>query len=114
MPSGEFAARSLHTTTRRLSPFPGKVSKYSVWEYPIEERYTDMYDRMMKWGLAKDTEAALAQIKKGWAAFLETPFIKYLKGQDCSLYNVGEVLSSRPYGIVLKNKSPLTRQMNLM
>lgn len=98
-------------------PLTGQVSKYSVWEYPIEERYTDMYDRMVKWGLAADTEAALKKIKqkdKPWAAFLETPFIKYLKGQDCSLYNVGEVLSSRPYGIVLKNKSPLTRQMNLM
>ena len=75
-----------------------------------------MYNRMKNWTFVADNDEALKRIKSDtdpFAIFMETPFIKYLQNRDCDLINTGEILGSRPYGIVLQNKSPLTSAVNL-
>uniref|UniRef100_A0A1I8H7G5 PBPe domain-containing protein n=1 Tax=Macrostomum lignano TaxID=282301 RepID=A0A1I8H7G5_9PLAT len=94
--------------------FPAGGSLYTVWEYPIEEQYTDMFRRMSGWGFFNTTEEALSHVSTGqWAMFMETPLIKYYMGKDCDLTSTGEILSSRPYGIALQKNSPLTSLFNM-
>uniref|UniRef100_A0A1I8I3K3 PBPe domain-containing protein n=1 Tax=Macrostomum lignano TaxID=282301 RepID=A0A1I8I3K3_9PLAT len=86
----------------------------AVWEYPIEERFTRMLGRMKEWGLANSTQEAVSLARTGsWAVFMDTPLARYYASRDCRLRTVGEVLSSRPYGIVLQKGSLLTKKFDM-
>nr|BAC06342.1 DjGluR1 [Dugesia japonica] len=93
---------------------PKEAALMSTWKYPIEERYTNMYNKMSSWGFTPNINDSIKKIiEDDWALFLETPIIKYYTNRDCQLVAVGEPFSQRPYGIVLQNNSPLLNELNL-
>lgn len=68
-----------------------------------------MWSAMKTTGLLNSTQDGLEKVLKGdFALITESPVIKYLTSQDCSLTAVGDQFSVRPYAFALKEKSLFT------
>ncbi|GAA54422.1 glutamate receptor ionotropic kainate 4 [Clonorchis sinensis] len=89
-------------------------SNYSVWQYPITERYGTIFKRMEEWGFTQDTVDSLAHVRKGWVVFMESSLAAYHIASACDLKELGERIGSWDYGIALPLKSFLTPNMNSM
>ncbi|XP_074657321.1 ionotropic receptor 25a-like [Tubulanus polymorphus] len=92
-----------------------ELAKYAVWEYPLGEKYTDIWKVMNRTGFVKSSEEGMRLVKesKGKFAFLtESPIVKYAVSKSCDLLHIGEAFSSKPYGIAMKENSPLVKQVN--
>ncbi|KAF5405970.1 Ligand-gated ion channel [Paragonimus heterotremus] len=89
-------------------------SNYSVWQYPITERYGILFKRMSKWGFTNDTEDSLRRLRNGWVIFMESPLAAYHISTSCDLRQLGERIGSWHYGIALPPKSFLTPRLNSM
>ncbi|KAF7259549.1 hypothetical protein EG68_03366 [Paragonimus skrjabini miyazakii] len=89
-------------------------SNYSVWQYPITERYGILFKRMSKWGFTNDTEDSLRRLRNGWVIFMESPLAAYHISTSCDLKQLGERIGSWHYGIALPPKSYLTPRLNSM
>ncbi|PAA48797.1 hypothetical protein BOX15_Mlig002395g2 [Macrostomum lignano] len=91
-----------------------QLASLVTWKYPVIERYTTVWNRMTKWGFATSTEQALDRVRKeNIAIFLESSLVKYYTAKTCDFMTVGDPFAPRPYGIALRNKSPLLKQMNV-
>nr|KAG5713494.1 hypothetical protein BaRGS_025042 [Batillaria attramentaria] len=81
----------------------------AVWDYPLGDKFGNMWDAMKKTGLLNSTQEGLEKVLGGnFALITESPVIKYLLSQDCSLTSVGDQFSVRPYAFALKEKSLFT------
>ncbi|OON21315.1 Ligand-gated ion channel [Opisthorchis viverrini] len=89
-------------------------SNYSVWQYPITERYGTIFKRMEEWGFTHDTVDSLDHVRKGWVVFMESSLAAYHIASACDLKELGERIGSWDYGIALPLKSFLTPNMNSM
>lgn len=68
-----------------------------------------MWSAMQSTGLLNSTQEGLEKVLEGnFALITESPVIKYLTFQDCSLTAVGDQFSIRPYAFALKEKSLFT------
>lgn len=68
-----------------------------------------MWNAMVTTGLLNSTKDGLEKVMNGdFALITESPVIKYLISQDCSLTAVGDQFSIRPYAFALKEKSLFT------
>ena len=84
------------------------VGKYPIWDYPLSDKYSRVWESMQRTGFIKDLEAGIGNVFEGsYALFLETPVIKYIMGQRCGLRTAGGVFSLKPYAFVLPQNSPL-------
>uniref|UniRef100_A0A1I8I359 Glutamate receptor n=1 Tax=Macrostomum lignano TaxID=282301 RepID=A0A1I8I359_9PLAT len=91
-----------------------EVAALETWKYPVIERYTSVWSRMTRWGFADSTEDALKKIRQdGMAVFLDSALVKYYSAQSCDLMTVGEPFAPRPYGVALRQKSPLLKALNI-
>ncbi|TGZ69234.1 hypothetical protein CRM22_003849 [Opisthorchis felineus] len=89
-------------------------SNYSVWQYPITERYGTIFKRMEEWGFTHDTVDSLAHVRQGWVVFMESSLAAYHIASACDLKELGERIGSWDYGIALPLKSFLTPNINSM
>lgn len=72
-------------------------------------RFGNMWSAMKNTGLLNSTQDGLEKVLNGdFALITESPVIKYLTAQDCSLTAVGDQFSVRPYAFALKEKSLFT------
>jgi len=88
-------------------------SKLAVWDYPISDKYTKMWQSMKKSGLPSTFEEAVARVRKstssssGYAFLGDATDIKYAVLTNCDLQIVGEEFSSKPYALAVQQGSPL-------
>lgn len=92
-------------------------SKVTVWEYPVEERYTKIYNAMKKTGFLLDIDQAVDSVRKinrtrEFAYVGEAVPIKYLVLTNCDLKQVGEEFGRRPYAFAVKKGSPLKSEFD--
>ncbi|KAK7111834.1 ionotropic receptor 25a-like [Littorina saxatilis] len=81
----------------------------AVWDYPLGDKFGNMWNAMVTTGLLNSTKDGLEKVMNGdFALITESPVIKYLISQDCSLTAVGDQFSIRPYAFALKEKSLFT------
>ena len=72
-------------------------------------RFGNMWSAMKATGLLNSTQDGLKKVlTEDFALITESPVIKYLVSQDCSLTAVGDQFSVRPYAFALKEKSLFT------
>lgn len=88
------------------------TSNYSVWQYPITERYGTIFKRMNEWGFTTSTADSLRHVRSGSVVFMESPLAAYYITSSCDLRQLGERIGSWHYGIALAPKSFLTPNFN--
>ncbi|THD28533.1 Glutamate receptor 4 [Fasciola hepatica] len=88
------------------------TSNYSVWQYPITERYGIIFKRMNEWGFTTSTADSLRRVRSGSVVFMESPLAAYHIASSCDLKQLGERIGSWHYGIALAPKSFLTPHFN--
>ncbi|XP_050303158.1 ionotropic receptor 25a isoform X2 [Anthonomus grandis grandis] len=93
-------------------------SKLAVWDYPVSDKYTKMWQAMKEAGLPPDLDSAIERVRKskssseGFAYLGDATDIKYLEMTNCDFTIVGEEFSRKPYAIAVQQGSPLKDQFN--
>lgn len=94
-------------------------AKLAVWDYPVSDKYTKMFQAMKEAGFPADINEALRRVRReGQYANNEFAFIgdassiKYLAMINCDLIQVGEEFSRKPYAIAVQQGSSLKDQFN--
>ncbi|KAK7085043.1 hypothetical protein SK128_002474 [Halocaridina rubra] len=93
-------------------------AKLAVWDYPVSDKYTKMWQSMQEAGLPKTFDEALERVRKstssseGFAYIGDATDIRYLVLTNCDLQIVGEEFSRKPYAVAVQQGSPLKDQFN--
>lgn len=94
-------------------------AKLAVWDYPVSDKYTKMFQAMKEAGFPADIDEALKRIRRAdqyanneFAFIGDASTIKYLAMINCDLIQVGEEFSRKPYAIAVQQGSPLKDQFN--
>ncbi|XP_055686801.1 ionotropic receptor 25a [Lutzomyia longipalpis] len=92
-------------------------SKLAVWDYPVSDKYTKMWQAMQEAGLPNSLEEAVGRVRNsttatGFAFLGDATDIRYLVLTNCDLQIVGEEFSRKPYAIAVQQGSPLKDQFN--
>nr|ALG36131.1 ionotropic receptor 1 [Sclerodermus sp. MQW-2015] len=92
-------------------------AKLAVWDYPVSDKYTKMFQAMKEAGFPKSNEEALRRVRRldssnEFAFIGDASTIKYLVTTHCDLVQVGEEFSRKPYAIAVQQGSPLKDQFN--
>lgn len=93
-------------------------SKLAVWDYPVSDKYTKMWQSMREAGLPSNFEEAIARVRtspsssEGYAFLGDATDIRYQVLTNCDLQMVGEEFSRKPYALAVQQGSPLKDQLN--
>lgn len=95
-------------------------AKLAVWDYPVSDKYTKMFQAMADTGFPSSMEEALTRVKRNNKSLDESEFaligdgtdIRYLEMTTCDYIMVGEEFSRKPYAIAVQQGSPLKDQFN--
>ncbi|XP_045465675.1 ionotropic receptor 25a-like [Harmonia axyridis] len=93
-------------------------SKLAVWDYPVSDRYTKIWQAMQETGFPSSIEEAIGKVRlsksatDGFAFIGDATDIKYYQLITCDLVSVGEEFSKKPYALALQQGSPLKEKLN--
>ncbi|XP_074095808.1 ionotropic receptor 25a [Cotesia typhae] len=95
-------------------------AKLAVWDYPVSDKYTKMFNQMIVAGFPKTKEEAINRVRKQVDEYNNTEFafigdateIRYLEMTTCDLISIGDEFSRKPYAIAVQQGSPLKDQLN--
>lgn len=94
-------------------------AKLAVWDYPVSDKYTKMFQAMKEAGFPTSIDDALKRVRREdpyanneFAFIGDASTIKYLILTNCDLTQVGEEFSRKPYAIAVQQGSPLKDQFN--
>jgi len=93
-------------------------SKLAVWDYPVSDKYTKIWQSMQEANLPVTFEDALARVRasksssEGFAFLGDATDIKYQTITNCDLQEVGDEFSRKPYALAVQQGSPLKDQFN--
>ncbi|RZC36456.1 glutamate receptor ionotropic, kainate 2, partial [Asbolus verrucosus] len=93
-------------------------AKLAVWDYPVSDKYTKMWQAMKEAELPNTLEEAVERVRasrsssEGFAYLGDATDIRYLEITSCDLQMVGEEFSRKPYAIAVQQGSPLKDQFN--
>ncbi|XP_063876417.1 ionotropic receptor 25a-like isoform X2 [Scylla paramamosain] len=97
---------------------PVERAKLAVWDYPVSDKYTKMWQSMQEAGLPTSLAGAVERVRKstssseGFAYIGDATDIRYLELTSCDLQIVGEEFSRKPYAVAVQQGSPLKDQFN--
>ncbi|XP_034939121.1 ionotropic receptor 25a-like [Chelonus insularis] len=95
-------------------------AKLAVWDYPVSDRYTKMFQAMDEAGFPRSKEIAISRVRRLQPDKSESEFafigdateIRYLAMTTCDLIMVGDEFSRKPYALAVQQGSPLKDQLN--
>ncbi|KAL3278038.1 hypothetical protein HHI36_013379 [Cryptolaemus montrouzieri] len=93
-------------------------SKLAVWDYPVSDRFTKIWQSMQDVGLPTTLEEAVRKVSvsksatDGFAFVGDSTDIKYAELLSCDLKAVGEEFSKKPYALAVQQGSPLKERLN--
>nr|WHU27575.1 ionotropic receptor 25a [Matsumurasca onukii] len=93
-------------------------SKLAVWDYPVSDKYTKMWQAMQEAKPPQTLEEAVQRVRdspsssEGFAYLGDATDIKYLVMTNCDLQQVGDEFSRKPYAIAVQQGSALKEQLN--
>lgn len=96
---------------------PLERSKLAVWEYPISDKYTKLWQAMQEAGMPNTLEEAVERVRNsnpgsGFAFIGDASDLHYLEMVNCDLQIVGDQFSRKPYAIAVQQGSPLKDEFN--
>lgn len=103
------------TLNDSLSPL--ERSKLAVWDYPVSDKFTKIWQSMQEAGLPNSNEEAVERVRastssNGFAFIGDATDIYYLEATSCDLKVVGNEFSRKPYAIAVQKGSPLKHQID--
>ncbi|KAK4002516.1 hypothetical protein OUZ56_004340 [Daphnia magna] len=94
-------------------------SKLAVWDYPVSDKYTKIWQSMQDAALPQTFEEALTRVRAsnaenndGFAFLGDATDIRYQVLVNCDLQMVGEEFSRKPYAVAVQEGSPLRDLLN--
>ena len=93
-------------------------SKLAVWDYPVSDKYTKMWQSMQEAVLPESLEQAKERVRQskssseGYAFIGDATDIRYQVLTNCDLQMVGEEFSRKPYALAVQQRSPLKDTLN--
>nr|XP_024219217.1 ionotropic receptor 25a-like [Halyomorpha halys] len=93
-------------------------AKLAVWDYPVSDKYTKMWQAMKEAKLPNTLEEALDRVRQskssseGFAFLGDATDIRYQQLVNCEFQMVGDEFSRKPYAIAVQQGSPLKDQFN--
>ncbi|ODM89690.1 Glutamate receptor ionotropic, kainate 2 [Orchesella cincta] len=94
-------------------------SQLAVWDYPVSDRFTKMWQAMQENSAPRAFEDAIKRVRgdernqnDGFAFIGDATDIRYQVLISCDLRMVGEEFSAKPYAIAVQQGSPLKEQLN--
>jgi hypothetical protein len=86
---------------------PVERSKLAVWDYPVSDKYTKMWQAMQEAGLPNTLEEAVGRVRNstnsaGFAFLGDATDIRYQVLQSCDLQIVGRLIDFDRLNIILK------------
>lgn len=98
-----------------LTPF--ERSKLAVWDYPVSDKYTKIWQAMQETGPPRNLDLALNRVRgstsaTGFALLADATDVRYLVMNNCDLQIIGNEFAQRPYGIAIQEGSPLKDKFN--
>ncbi|XP_032516645.2 ionotropic receptor 25a [Danaus plexippus] len=93
-------------------------AKLAVWDYPVSDKYSKMWQAMKEAGLPNSIEEAVDRVRasksssEGFAWLGDATDIRYHVLTSCDLQMVGDEFSRKPYAIAVQQGSPLKDQFN--
>ncbi|XP_032686292.1 ionotropic receptor 25a-like [Odontomachus brunneus] len=92
-------------------------SKLTVWEYPVDDKYTKIYNAMRRTGFLIDKQEAVNSVRRinrtrEFAYIGEAMQIRYLELNNCDLRQVGKQFGMRPFAFAVKKGSPLKSKLD--
>jgi len=92
------------------------ASKFQVWNYPIKEVYSRMWEVIERTGTVDSPDEGFERLKKdtdGKFAFIHDALqVRYRVYQDCNFVSVGETFAEQPYGIAVPSDSQLKDELS--
>lgn len=95
-------------------------AKLAVWDYPVSDKFTKMFQQMQEAGFPKNRAEAIGRVRKEIPKYNNTDFafigdateIRYLEMTTCDLIMIGDEFSRKPYAMAVQQGSPLKDQLN--
>lgn len=92
-------------------------SKLTVWDYPIGDKFTRLWQAMREARMPNTLEEAVKRVRKsthvgGFAFIGDASDIYYLAATNCDLKAVGREFSQKPYALAVQKGSPLKEQLD--
>lgn len=93
-------------------------AKLAVWDYPVSDKYSKMWQAMEEAVLPNTIEEAIQRVRdsksssEGFAWLGDATDVKYHVMTSCDLQSVGDEFSRKPYAIAVQQGSPLKDQFN--
>ena len=89
-----------------------------MWDYPVTDKYTKIWDGMREASLPVNFEEALERVRHspsqsaGFALIADATDVRYQDLITCDLQMVGDEFSRKPYALAVQQGSPLKDQLN--
>ncbi|CAD5221957.1 unnamed protein product [Bursaphelenchus xylophilus] len=90
-------------------------AKLAVWDYPVSDKYTNMWRFMVESRLPETAEEAIQRVltsESGFAFIGDAMEIKYATLTNCKLQQVGQEFSRKPYAVAVQEGSSLGPEIN--
>lgn len=95
---------------------PVERAKLAVWDYPVSNKYTKLWETMKLSGFPHSLEEALTSVKNGTFAYIgdaaENQYQTMRSMENCDLWQVGEEFSRKPFALAVQNGSPLRNDLS--
>lgn len=93
-------------------------AQLAVWDYPVSDKFTNMWRYMQEAGMPNTTQEAIQRVlaspspTEGFAFIGDATEIRYAELTNCQLQQVGPEFSRKPYAIAVQQGSPLKDQIS--
>ncbi|XP_048747821.2 ionotropic receptor 25a-like isoform X2 [Ostrea edulis] len=95
---------------------PVERAKLAVWDYPVSNKYTKLWETMKRSGFPNSLGEALTSVKNGTFAYIgdaaENQYQTIKSMENCDLWQVGEEFSRKPFALAVQNGSPLRNDLS--
>ncbi|KAK6763794.1 hypothetical protein RB195_024212 [Necator americanus] len=90
-------------------------ARLAVWDYPVSDKFTNMWRYMQESTLPENMDAAVQRVltsEQGFAFIGDATEIKYAVLTNCNLQQVGTEFSRKPYAIAVQTGHVLKDQIS--
>ncbi|KAF8382361.1 hypothetical protein PRIPAC_71503, partial [Pristionchus pacificus] len=94
---------------------PRDRARLAVWDYPVSDKYTNMWRYMQECGLPESIDDAIQRVLNspdGFAYIGDATEIKYATITNCNLQQIGTEFSRKPFAMALHQGHPLKNNIS--
>lgn len=90
-------------------------AKLAVWDYPISDKYTKMWNQIQQVGMPTSVDIGVNRVRSsslddGFALLADANLVKYAVMTDCSLKAVGDEMSRKPIALGVRKGDETFRE----